>query len=443
MKRKNQNWIFGFFMALLMPFMMAIKMTADEETGGGSTDEQKLAEVMKAKINEGIKKAMEQAIDRFQAGVMTEKQFTEKMEKLGLQEDSITKLTSIIEAQGLELKKLTNIKTQNPNQLAEAFKSKEAELKSLPNRKGQMVEIFEQKAVADITNTNGSLASALSSLFGVINSDEVNDIRLRMPFIEDYATVTNTNKGTFAYTDFVPKDGDMALVLEGGLKPQLDFTWITTPLTPLKVAGYEVLSDEVLTDIPQLQGIAESYLMRKYLLKRQSVIIDYVISVAKIFDAATWTGEKKLSPNLYDVIVALSNQIQLASNYTDDVEHVVNVVYLNPADMNALRIKQDDRIYVFPQLNQVAEGTINGLRIIAKASIPAGKILIGDFTKLNIVNYVNYAVSMGWINDQFIHNMITMVGEGRFYTYIRTLDTLAFIYDDIANVLAGIEEVQA
>lgn len=45
---------------------------------------------------------------------------------------------------------------------------------------------------------------------------------------------------------------------------------------------------------------------------------------------------------------------------------------------------------------------------------------------------------MGWINDQYIKNMITMLGEGRFYNYIRTLDKLAFVYDDIADVIAGI-----
>jgi hypothetical protein len=439
MKKKNRSLILGFFMAFLMPFIMAMKLTVDDETGGGSSDEHKLAAIMKQKIEEGIKKSIEQSIDKFQAGMMTEKQFTEKMETLGLKEDSITKLTEIMEAQGLELKKLTELKSASPNMLAEAFKAKETELKSLPNRKGQMVEIYEQKAVADITTANGTLASALSALFGLINSDEINDIRLRMPFIEEYATVTNTNKGTFAYTDFKPKEGDVTIVAEGAIKPKLDFNWVTTPLTPIKAAGYEVLSDEVLTDVPQLQGIAESYLMRKYLLKRQSIIIDYVITQAQAFGPGTWTGDKKATPNLYDAIVAATNQIQLAANYTDDVEYLPNVVFLNPADVNALRIKQDERIYVFPQLNQVAEGTLVGIKVIAKASIPVGKILIGDFTKLNIVNYVNYAVSMGWINDQFIHNMITMVGEGRFYTYIRTLDKLAFIYDDIANILAGIE----
>lgn len=353
--------------------------------------------------------------------------------------DSLAKLEEIATKQG---EMITAMKSDaglpKKDIIKEALTAKKDEISGIQSRKGQVIDLLEVKAVADVTLANGSLTSALSSLYGVINSDEVNDIRLRSPFIEEFATVTSTNKGTFSYTDFKPKEGDVTDVLEGASKPQLDFTWVTTPLTPVKAAGYEVLSDESLTDIPQLEGIAKDYLLRKYLLKRQSTILDTVIASAPAFSAATWTGTKKATPNLYDAIVACTNQIQTAANYTDDVEFNPNVCFLNPADLNALRIKQSADNYVFPQLNSMSEGTVNGIRLVAKSSIPAGKILIGDFTKLNVVNYVNYAVSMGWINDQYIKNMITMLGEGRFYNYIRTLDKLAFVYDDIADVIAGI-----
>lgn len=34
---------------------------------------------------------------------------------------------------------------------------------------------------------------------------------------------------------------------------------------------------------------------------------------------------------------------------------------------------------------------------------------MGDFMKLNIVDYVRYSVRIGWINDQFIKNLFTML----------------------------------
>ena len=34
-----------------------------------------------------------------------------------------------------------------------------------------------------------------------------------------------------------------------------------------------------------------------------------------------------------------------------------------------------------------------------------------------------------------------MLGEGRFYVFVKNLDQRAFVYDDITNVITGIEEV--
>jgi hypothetical protein len=36
-----------------------------------------------------------------------------------------------------------------------------------------------------------------------------------------------------------------------------------------------------------------------------------------------------------------------------------------------------------------------------------------------------------------------MLGEGRFFVFVKNLDQRAFIYDDIDNIIAGIEEVVA
>jgi len=59
-------------------------------------------------------------------------------------------------------------------------------------------------------------------------------------------------------------------------------------------------------------------------------------------------------------------------------------------------------------------------------------------TKYNVVNYVPFSVRIGWINDQFITNKFTMVGESRYFQYVKNLDQAAFVYDDIATVKAAI-----
>ena len=73
--------------------------------------------------------------------------------------------------------------------------------------------------------------------------------------------------------------------------------------------------------------------------------------------------------------------------------------------------------------------------------IPAGKIFVADMSKYNVSNYVGYTVRIGFINDQFITNKFTIVGESRFHAYVKKLDEQAFIYDDIATIKTAITKV--
>ena len=59
-------------------------------------------------------------------------------------------------------------------------------------------------------------------------------------------------------------------------------------------------------------------------------------------------------------------------------------------------------------------------------------------TKYHVVNYVPFSIRIGWINDQLITNKFTMVGESRYFQYVKNLDQAAFVYDDIATVQAAI-----
>jgi len=374
-----------------------------------------------------------------------------KIEALGIKD-----INSALEAHGLELQSHKYSSGSNEGlkaMLSVAFKREglAAEIqKAYDSRHGQ-IEVT--KAVANITTGNVTTDTGGNAILDMLNADEIADIRLQMPFIEDYANVSSTSKPVYTYVDYLPGEGDVTFLGEGGTKQQLDLDIVVRTESPVKAAGYEILTEESVTDIPRMESNARNLLFRKYLLKRQNGILFGdgqgdnplgITHIAAAFNPLSWTGEKVANPNMHDAIIAMANEIATKTAYTDDVEYYPNVCFCSPADFAALRLTKDkNEQYLFPAFTLYNDKTIDGMKIVPKAKIPAGYLLIGDFMKLNIVNYIAYSVRIGWVNDQFIKNLFTMLGEGRFYVYVKNLDQRAFIYDTIANVVAGIKAVQA
>lgn len=314
---------------------------------------------------------------------------------------------------------------------------------------------FINKVVGNVTTSSVTTDSGGNALLDLVQADDLAGLNLRDPFIENYATVTRTAKPVYTYADYKPKDGDAGFTAEAAAKSQVDLQVVAKTLTPKKATAYEIMSEEAITDIPRLQSESQNLVLRKVLLKRQYGILfgdttgdtpNGVINQANAFDGASWTGDKVTDVNLYDIIVAVANQIFNTHNYTDEQHYYPNLAVLNPATIAALKLKKNEfGMYLFPQFQLVgANGNtinIDGITVLPQRDISATKILVGDFTKLRIINYVDYSNRMGWINDQFIKNLFTMLGESRFFTVIKSLDKAAFIYDDIADVADGIKSV--
>lgn len=374
--------------------------------------------------------------------------------KDGVTIEQFEKLNKELESVGLVVAKLKDQKTQPEHKtvrsvIKHAFSADgiTEKIRNVFEAKAGEVKILDSKAVADITTGNVTTDTGGNAILDMINADEINSMRLRDQFIENYCTVTRTGKPVYTYVDYLPKEGDVDFVLEANEKPQLDLQVAVRTITPAKAAGYQVLSEEAIDDVPRMESESEMHLLKKYILKRQNGILfgtgvapepEGVTVSAPAFDSGTWTGDTKAAPNLYDAIIAVMNQIELAANYTDDIDYYPNVCFLNPADYNNLLILQSDENYVFNDVNGARVVSVNGMTVVKRKEIPQGYILMGDFTKLNVINYIDYSIRMGWINDQFINNLFTMVGEGRFYVLVRELDKLAFVYDTIANVIAAL-----
>lgn len=452
--------------ALAMFPAIFVLRDAGAAEGGGLAQEQvdKLMKEVSTKTAEVITAKIEAATK----GKIDAVEFKKTLEEAGIEKGAIQKLEAAIKIQGEELlafknKKNKGSKTKVKSTINEVFGNEDflkSAMEVAEKKSGMSVsawkrpeDLIEKVAATTITTAAVTTDTGGNALFDMMNADEIGALNLQEPFIEEYCTVSRVSRPVFAYADPYPKNGDAGFTAENAPKSQLDVEWKVKTLGPKKVTAYEVLSEEAVTDIPQMSSLANNILLKKTMLKRQNGILFGdgtgnqpigVASLAPTFDPTTWSADPLdlvKDPNLYDCIIAGANNIQAKYNYVDENEYFPNLVFLNPKDFAALKLKKNEfGMYLFPQfvIGPNKDQAIDNLTIISRRQIPVGKIMMGDFTKLRIINYVDYNLRMGYINDQLINNLFTMVGESRFFTLIKELDKIGFVYDTIANIRNGI-----
>ncbi|WP_336716278.1 hypothetical protein [Chryseobacterium mucoviscidosis] len=351
--------------------------------------------------------------------------------------DLSTKITKLDEAI-----KTINLPSGENSEMAmyKAIAEKHEEIKDIFAAGSGVIE-FVVKAPATITTANGTNISV--PLINGTDQAPVSNVNLRRMNIMDYVTTLPTSQASYAYTDALPKDGDFDFVDEGGVKPQIDLTWETRYATPKKIAAWEKVTEESVTDVKGFMGVAKNYLQSRHDLKKNKALLfaagtgtlpKGATIYAKTFTAGALAATIP-APNIVDIISAGIVKIATTHNYVDEVPYKANLVLMNPVDHLILvtGAKDSQNRPLYP--NGLV---IPGVTIETDESIPVGKIFIGDLSKYNVTDYVSYTVKIGWVNDDFIKNQFVILGESRFHAFVKKLDEVAFIYDDIATIKTAI-----
>jgi len=369
--------------------------------------------------------------------VKENKALTEAVSKQGV---AITKMLDQMKGKGMELG------VTEKAQISKFISENAEEIVKMKNAGHGTIELMV-KAPADITTASASNPDGIPELVGVQVAPPAN-VNLRGAIVDGLVNLFNTNQAVYAYTESVPQDGDFAFIAEGAIKPQIDFKIETRYASPVKIAGYEILTEESVQDIPNLQSIATNFLRAKHDLKRQNGIL-FGDGIGENPKGATVYGRTFVAgamanavqtPNFMDVVNACITDIYVTQNYQDEMPYMANVVMVNPMDffIQMVSAKDANALPLYPSASLFNRVSIGGVTIVPFQDIPVGKIFVADMSKYNVTNYIGYTVRIGWINDQFITNKFTMVGESRFHAFVKKLDEQAFIYDDIATVKVAI-----
>ena len=379
------------------------------------------------------------------------KQELESLKSDETNKTAITELTTKLNELALEVKeeKATEKFESVEAQLVKAISERHEEIQKAFSEK-RAVE-FELKAVASVTTASGTNTSPPAITGSQLAP--VSNVNLRGVNILGLTTNFNTTQAAYAYTEAKPKEGGFTGVAEGGSKPQIDLSWETNYAKPVKVAAWMRLTEEAVKDVVGLQSVATDFLSKQHDLKkaRQILFGDGTSpnpTGATVYASAFTAGDLATTvtaPNFMDVVNAGITSIYTTHNFTDEAPYMANLVMVSPVDffINLVSAKTADGLPLYPTASLFNQVVIGGVTIIPDEMIPAGKIFIADMSKYNTTNYLPYTVKIGWVNDDFIKNQFVILAESRFHAFVKKLDEVAFIYDDIATIKDAIDIANA
>jgi HK97 family phage major capsid protein len=398
------------------------------------------------KMAEALLAKMEQLKTDTRAGLMTEKDAEERfatLQKNMEQFDQLVKSVNYqtqIDAISKEIGTMKagagqRVETVIDNLKKHLTPEKLSELKS--NVKAR--HDFELKTVGNMSNTDsltGQIPQALR-LAGVSKKPD------SQPLIMDLIAAIPVQSNTIEYVEETLVDGNPAFLIEQATFPQMEITYRTRDAKVKKVGAFIKITREMLSDVSFVLGEITNRLLYKIgfiadgkmLIGSESVRPedwDGIVTVATAFDNE---GFQLKTPNIFDVLSTAITQLV-------NKLRVPDTIWMNPSDVNAMKLtKNDDGSYIMPLLIMANGNTFAGLRVVANPLITKRKFLLADTSVINFYVKEGIEIEMAYENDtDFIKDLVTIKGRMRAAFFVKNHDKDAIVYGDFDTAIAAMTE---
>ena len=243
----------------------------------------------------------------------------------------------------------------------------------------------------------------------------------------------NSNKETFSYVQMINPDGAAAIQADGTIAPLVDFDIAKTSTTAADVVARVDISEDMLDDYDGIATLVQNELKYKIDLLTESSIYTVITTAAGGF---VLTGLATVKPNTLDCIRAAVTQIE------ESGFGMADTVVLRPSEWyNLVSAKDSDAGYVMLPIVTFNGTVIDNLKVLKSTGIADGYLLVFDSSKVNVLNYMNYTASFGYIANNFGEFIMTLRGKRRLHKFVKSNDAGSFVYDAIATIKAAITEV--
>lgn len=403
-----------------------------------------------AKINASIAEktsglASKEEIDGLKAEIAAVKEVAEKKEN---SDEAMAMKTAIAKLEG----KVEALKEAKSDDAPQAKTLGEAIAMAFKSAKDRIVEIAEKGAgsvkldvkAAGTMTINGNYSGGTVGLSSLESG--FTRVQRRMPFMRELVNSAGTTSKYVVWIEQAnPDPGEAGMTAEGAPKTQTDFDLVERSCDVKKITAFIKVSKEMIADIPFMAGEINGELTELVALKLDQQILSGdglgnnmtgILTNATAWAAGSFAGQIE-SANNSDVLRVGLAQIANAN-------FMANYIILNPEDCAAMQLtKSTSGEYTYPMFIEGADGItrVKGVPVVENPGMAAGTFLIGDFTKSNLRMREDMNISVGYVDDDFTNNLMTILCEARACHFVKTNHFGAFVTGNFAAAKAALETV--
>jgi len=327
------------------------------------------------------------------------------------------------------------VPSNTPENLTSLLAEKAEELKAMKEKSGASVQIQLKAAgtMALSTNTTGQIPQAEREA-------GITRIVRRNPFILELVNVGQIMSNVWEWVEQKNADGGAAMTAEGAAKSQADFDLVVASANVKKVTAYIKVTKEMLDDVALMRSEIDQELTELINLKIDDQLLNgsgLTTNLTGITTNATaWAaGAFALSiptPTKWDVLRTALNQVRV--NLFEP-----NYIVMHPTDVTSMELSKDSTgQYIMPPFAALDGTIVSGVRVVANTGVTIDKFLVGDFSKAGVRFKEGLTINVGYENDDFTKNLVTILAEARLVQRVKSNHYGAFVYGDFSDAITAL-----
>lgn len=420
----------------------------DPNAGGGNGNESVLLEKIKslmgttlAEKDAALKTELEQ--------IRTELKAASTQTEVNEVKKRFDELAASIESKMEKANKSAQAQKTLRDQVTEQVAAKADQLKSLMNSEGSNAKVkIEVKAAATMTTGNVTPVGT-GGLSMLLNDYEpgLTPIPRQAPFFADLMSSAPTTGNTVSYAEMKNPDGGAGMTAEGAAKTQADFDIIEAKATVRKITSYIKVSKEALDDIPQIAAEINGELNTLIRLKLDNQLmtgdntgqnLNGVITQATAYSAGSFAATIPTA-NYFDVLTTACTQVKTAEVISGTPAGFMPThIIVHSNDFVKMKLTKDTHgQYLFP-INFPGVSQVINIPIVENPWMTEGEFLVGDFSKANLRIREGITFAIGYENDDFTKNLVTILAEMRVAFYIKSNHAKAFVTGNFDDAVAAL-----